>query len=79
MPEGRPKLKRDWVGKTVQLVREIENGGGTIFDAGERFKVTGYYRGLELETIVGCQHCNRRARSIIRRVPERDVEIVVAS
>lgn len=71
----RPKLKRDWIGLTVKLKRDMRTVRGVIFDAGEVLKVTGYYRGLELETIHTCPHCTRRTVEHIKRVEIHNVEL----
>lgn len=51
-----PKLKRDWIGRMVELRHNIELNDGRIFPKGEIMKVVGYYRGLELETVETSQH-----------------------
>lgn len=73
-----PKLKRDWIGRYVRLRRQMENGWGGVFEAGEVVRVSGYYRGLELEAIHECPHCRRRGRDRISRVSCAAVELLPA-
>lgn len=71
----RPKLKRDWKGLTVRLVREIQNHDD-IFDAGTLMHVRDNYGGLRLVQITKCDHCGCGEKRWINKVSESDVVIV---
>ncbi len=75
-PQPWPRLKRDWVGRYVRVVRQIELNDGTIMDPGEVMKVDQYYRGMTLEAIRTCEHCSRRERVRVRRISRRSVELL---
>lgn len=75
LPE-RPKLKRDWVNRTVKIKKQLQTNEGTIFDIGTDFLVMSYYRGLELKTIEVCDACKGRRSTTISRVPLCDVELL---
>lgn len=60
-----PKLKRDWTGMTVILIRPLRTKGGTRFGRGMKMTVDGYYQGLKL---------SKRGRGSITRVSTRDVK-----
>lgn len=63
-----PKLKRDWKGRRVKLLRTVSNRGGQVFRAGRVMEVQGFYRGLALKGL--------RSRTIITRVPVKWVELL---
>ena len=65
------KLKRDWVGGIVVLLKEIENYHYT-FPKGTKCYVTRNYMGLYLVS-EPCPQCGRRFFTV-SRVPESDVE-----
>lgn len=71
-----PKLKRDWIGRMVELRHNIELKNGKIFPKGEIMKVAGYYRGLDLETVETCQHCGRGNRWSVRYVHTGSVNLL---
>ena len=68
-----PRLKRDWVGRTVRTKRELRNGMMSI-PAGTIAEVTYNRAGLELST-QPCDSCG--VRIFIKRVPEHDVELLL--
>jgi hypothetical protein len=76
--EKRPKLKRDWHGRHVRLLREIESEGGRIFDAGTVMKVTRNFGGLHLIAVAACKDCTLRFRHQVQGIPEADVELLPA-
>jgi len=71
-----PKLKRDWVGRYVRLLYQMETKGGAIFEEGEVMKVNDNHGGLTLEAIRVCSGCKRRYRHHIRRVRMADVYLL---
>lgn len=75
MSEKPPKLRRDWIGRYVRLIRQIENGVRR-FPKGEIFRVRGAYDGFYLETVRPCSACGNSRLESISRVPERDLEIL---
>ncbi|MDH4179096.1 MAG: hypothetical protein OEV33_01185 [Armatimonadota bacterium] len=68
----KPRLKRDWIGVTVETLRELSNGYAKI-PAGTRCTVRDNYGGLRLET-PKCGRCG--IRLYMTRVAESDVVIV---
>lgn len=74
--EKWPKLKRDYAGRRVRALREIQTKGGAIFAPGETLEVTGWYRGLHLERIHRCEHCECRHVRTVTGVALRDVELL---
>jgi len=70
------KLKRDWVGRYVLLLYQMETNGGAIFEQGEIMHVTSIYRGLNLDAVRICPHCRRRYRHQIARVPYNAVVLL---
>ena len=68
----KPRLKRDWIGKTVQLNKEIRNGY-LVLPVGTRAVVTDAHNKANL---VGepCKCCRVSIR--ISRVPWEDLEII---
>jgi hypothetical protein len=69
----KPRLKRDWVGRTVRTRRELRNGMITI-PAGTIAEVTYNRAGLELST-TSCESCG--VRVFIRGVAEHDVDLLL--
>lgn len=67
-----PKLKRHWAGLTVASTYPIANAYATLPE-GTRFRVTNYYRGLELIS-QGCSRCG--AQMHVRRVPPMKVKLL---
>ena len=74
--EKKPKLKRDWVHRRVRLLRKLETKGGVIFEKDEVMVVHRNFGGLELTTLTRCPKCERGHRHYIRKVHERDVELL---
>ena len=73
---NQPKLKRDWIGRTVRLKRRMTTNGGKIFDAGAELLVTGYYKGLQLKKPEICEHCHCGISHEIWRVSITEVELL---
>lgn len=71
-----PRLKRDWNGRYIKLLRKIETDGGVIFLAGEVMLVTRNFGGLHLNTVHQCSKCERGFRLGIRKVPESWVTLL---
>ena len=74
-----PKLKRDWEGRHVRLLRQITNRGGDIFPKDTTMRIEGYYRGLDLLWVDGPQYHNYVRGVAIEKVellpaPPREVE-----
>lgn len=67
--------KRDWVGRYVRLLRDVENKAGTIFEAGSVMRVTRNFGGLHLENVVRCM-CGQKRRDTVRGVAEIDVRLL---
>lgn len=72
----RLKRKRDWVGRTVKLLRAMETKGGNIFPAGTLMEVRRNFGGLELTAVEACQNCKLQHRHYIKKVAERDVVLL---
>lgn len=72
----RPKLKRDWEGLRVRLLKEHETVGGSIFPAGTEMVVTRNFGGLHLSYVEACDKCRLKYRGRIRGIGESQVEIV---
>ena len=70
--EGKPRLKRDWIGRKVRTLRELRNYWGMI-PAGTVCAVDDNHSGLRLAT-EPCDHCG--VKIYISRVPESDVELL---
>jgi hypothetical protein len=68
-----PKLKRDYKGLTVKVVREIRNAS-EIVPVGRICTVDEWFRGLSLIS-PKCEHCG--SRTFITRVPLSHVELIV--
>lgn len=71
----KPRLKREWIGRYVRLLRNVKTRGGTIFLAGETLKVLNSYGGLTLLRQHVCEHCGRRT-DIVTKIAEREVELL---
>lgn len=71
-------LKRDWEGRYVRLLRQVETRAGDIFEPGEILRVTRNYGGLHLMAVKICRDCKRKSRGYIKGVPERDVILLPA-
>ena len=72
----KPKLKRDWEGRSVKLLREITTNGGRIFGAGTIMLVERNYNGLHLAKREVCQHCGCGHEHKVNRVSESSVELL---
>jgi hypothetical protein len=74
---SKPRLKRDWEGRYVRLLRPIETKGGVIFAAGEVMQVTRNFGGLHLRTIgFRCPTCERGFRRGVSKVHESTVSLL---
>jgi hypothetical protein len=70
-------LCREIVGKTVRLLREIQNGADSVFPVGLEMKVEGTYRGgFTLKHFDPCHQCKCRGWSSVSRVKRDAFEIV---
>ncbi len=74
-----PKLKRDWVGRHVRLLRQLQNAAGEVFEAGEVMKVYRNYAGLQLSATYECGECGARKHRRITKVCEENVQLMPAS
>ncbi len=77
---NKPKLKRDWIGRRVRLLRKIETNGGSIFPAGTIMIVHDNHGGLRLKMEVQeCKHCGLAIRHrTVKKIPESSVELLDA-
>lgn len=73
--QKKPRLKREWIGRHVRLLRTVRTRGGTIFPSGETLKVLNSYGGLTLLRQHICEHCGRRA-DIVTKIAEIEVELL---
>lgn len=74
--EPIPKLKRDWKGRQVKLLRAMQTNGGHIFCPGTVMEVVDYYRGLGLMQVSACPVCKCGERRHITRVSLNHVELL---
>lgn len=72
----KPRLKKDWVGRRVSLLRRVVTKGGVIFEPGTVMVVERNFGGLTLEREILCEACASRWKGGVVGVPERDVEIL---
>ena len=73
----RPRLKRDWIGRRVRLLRKMETVGGLMLPTGLVMKLEATWRGrFKLSVVRTCKHCGVGQRSSIARVRESDVELL---
>ncbi len=75
MPE-QLKRKRDWEGREVETLVELETKAGAIFPVGTRMRVTRNFGGLWLEAITACEQCKLKYRHRIKQVHEMDVRLL---
>lgn len=71
----RPKLKRDWVGRKVELLRTLRTRGGVEFTEGTVMVVSNNRGSLSLRAETPNQFGYWAGR-IIRRVSEYDVRLL---
>jgi hypothetical protein len=76
MNDEKPRLKRDWEGRYVRLLREVKNNGGDVAQAGTVMRVTRSHGGLTLTRVAYCECCGIGTASVFRKVSERAVELV---
>ena len=72
----QPKLKRDWVGRHVRLLRDMQTHGGDMFQAGTVMRVIQNRGGLKLAKVKSCPRCAAEHRERIHKVDEVDVELL---
>lgn len=60
-----PKLKKDWEGRYVRLLKGSMTYGGIRFDVGEIMRVKRNYNGLHLERVTRCPTCWRGRRETL--------------
>lgn len=75
-PASKPKLKRDWVGRGVRLLIELETKGGNVFPIGTIMRVTRNFGGLHLTAVQACKECQLKHRHTIKGVHEDSVELL---
>ena len=73
---NEPRLKRDWEGRYVRLLREVKNYGGDVVPAGAVMLVKRNYGGLDISRIAYCECCSVGTRIVVRKVSEHDVELL---
>jgi hypothetical protein len=73
---NKPKLKRDWRGRVVRLLREVKTNGGEVFPAGTVMVVLRNYSGLTLERVVLCTRCRVRFHGRVTGLGEGAVELL---
>lgn len=71
----KPRLKREWIGRYVRLLRTVKTRGGTIFLAGETLKVLNSFGGLTLLRQHVCEQCGRRT-DLVTKIAETEVELL---
>lgn len=72
----KPKFKREWKGRYVRLLSEIQNRGGDVFDSGAIMVVEKNYGGLHLRGTIECKCCGGTIKRYLRRVDENSVELL---
>lgn len=75
MPE-QLKRKKDWEGRYVRLLEDVETRGGTIFFAGMVLKVSRNFGGLWLSTVTRCPKCEIGTRHTVQKVPVHKVYLL---
>ena len=70
------KRKKDWEGRFVRLLKNVETRGSTIFFAGTVLKVSRNFGGLWLEEVTRCPMCEIVTRHIVQKVEERNVYLL---
>lgn len=73
---NKPRLKRDWIGRHVRLVADMNTKGGTLFKSGTIMEVVQNRGGLTLRTTIQCKECNVGRYHYISKVNEYDVELL---
>ena len=68
-----PKLKRDYAGLRVRIIKPIQNGRGEAAEVGRTATVYKSYGGLELKVDV-CDKCG--TKFLVKNVPESFVELI---
>lgn len=71
----RPKLKREWIGRKVQLLRALRTRTGICFPEGSIMEVIGNKGSLSLRLPDPAPPGQREGRRI-RRVSEADVRLL---
>lgn len=74
--EKTPKLKRDWKGRKVRLLRKVETRGGDIFPVGAVMTVYRNHGGLTLDYVSTCERCGLGKRFTIKGISESAVELL---
>lgn len=75
-PLPAPKLKREWVGRHVRLLRPMQTGAGVMLGAGTVCVVEASHGGCDLRKADVCPHCQCGHTHRIRKVPECDLELL---
>ncbi len=76
LSELKPKLKRDWEGRLVKTLVQVETKGGDIFPAGLIMEVHRNRGGLSLSYVTACLKCRLKHRDFIKGVREFEVELL---
>jgi len=76
MSDEKPRLKRDWEGRSVRVLREIQTRGGRIFAPGAIMVVDRNFGGLSLHKRDVCPHCKCGQDHRVVKVHESDVELL---
>lgn len=71
-----PRKKKDWVGRKVRLLQDLENQGGFTFPRGSVMAVTRSFGGLWLEGLYLCTSCSGGRKRAISKIPESKVELL---
>lgn len=71
-----PKLKRDWIGRKVRLIRDVETKGGKIYPAGLIMHVYKNFNGLHVRVLRKCEHCGISEWDGIKGLAISDLELV---
>jgi len=73
MQKEWPKLKRDYVGLRVRIIKPIGNHGGERAEVGRTATVKGWFQGLKLKVDV-CDKCG--TKMYITHVDPYSVELI---
>lgn len=69
-------LKREWTGRKVRLLTDLENQAGHVFTQGTVMEVSRSFGGLWLEALHLCPSCMGWRRCSISKIKESRVELL---
>ncbi len=69
-------LKREWVGRRVRILEDLQNRGGDVFTAGTVMEVTRNFGGLWLESLHLCPACLEWKKRSIAKIRETRVTLL---